>query len=159
MVQQRARILVSTLWAGSLWTIGYLVAPTLFTILEDKSLAGTIAGRLFRIEAWLSIACGVLLLALVWAKGPAYDAWTRKRITLLIGAMLACTLVGYFGLQPQMAQLREAASGADAIAEAAKARFGMLHGISSALYMLQSLIAVPLLFRLQVQQPAQGGSS
>ena len=64
----RLRILVATLWAGSLWTIGFVVAPTLFATLSDRVLAGNIAGSLFRVEAWLSIACAVLLLAyLVYA--------------------------------------------------------------------------------------------
>ncbi|MEG2963340.1 MAG: DUF4149 domain-containing protein, partial [Janthinobacterium sp.] len=32
----RLRILVATLWAGSLWTIGFIVAPTLFGTLSDR---------------------------------------------------------------------------------------------------------------------------
>jgi hypothetical protein len=58
------RLLVTTLWAGSLWTVGYLVAPVLFSTLSDRVLAGSIAGSIFRIEAWLSVGCGVVLLAM-----------------------------------------------------------------------------------------------
>ncbi|MDP9109581.1 MAG: DUF4149 domain-containing protein, partial [Pseudomonadota bacterium] len=42
--------LLVVLWTGSLWTIGYLVAPTLFLTLPDSMLAGTIAARMFRVE-------------------------------------------------------------------------------------------------------------
>ena len=30
-----------TLWIGALWTVGYVVAPTLFSTLSDRALAGT----------------------------------------------------------------------------------------------------------------------
>ena len=30
-----------TLWVGSLWAVGLMVAPTLFTQLDDRALAGT----------------------------------------------------------------------------------------------------------------------
>ncbi|MGH8809748.1 MAG: DUF4149 domain-containing protein, partial [Noviherbaspirillum sp.] len=49
MLVARARLLIATLWVGSLWAVGYLVAPTLFATLPDSVLAGTIAGRLFRV--------------------------------------------------------------------------------------------------------------
>ncbi|HEX7634207.1 MAG TPA: DUF4149 domain-containing protein, partial [Noviherbaspirillum sp.] len=56
MFSARARLLIATLWVGSLWTVGYLVAPTLFATLSDRALAGMIAGSIFRLEAWLSVA-------------------------------------------------------------------------------------------------------
>ncbi|MCE2832533.1 MAG: DUF4149 domain-containing protein, partial [Oxalobacteraceae bacterium] len=46
------RVLLVTFWVGSLWTVGYLAAPTLFATLPDRALAGSIAGSLFRVEAW-----------------------------------------------------------------------------------------------------------
>jgi len=55
------RILL-TLWVGGLWAIGYIVAPALFANLEDRALAGTLAGVMFNIIAWVGLACGSLLL-------------------------------------------------------------------------------------------------
>ena len=52
---QRFFQLLATVWCGSLWTIGYIVAPTLFAMLEDRQLAGSIAGRLFHAEAWIGL--------------------------------------------------------------------------------------------------------
>jgi hypothetical protein len=60
-------LLVATLWAGSLWAVGYLAAPTLFATLSDRVLAGTIAASLFKNQAWLSIACALVMLVLLWA--------------------------------------------------------------------------------------------
>lgn len=146
MVAARLRLLVATIWAGSLWTIGYIVAPTLFSMLEDRALAGSIAGALFRIEAWLSLACAAALAALVVWGGRAVEG--RRLLLALIAAMLICTLIGYFGLQPYMAELRAAAPGGVMEGEM-RSRFGLLHGIASLFYLLQSLLAVGLLWKLR----------
>jgi Domain of unknown function (DUF4149) len=147
MVGSACRRLLAALWGGSLLTTGYLVAPSLFAFLADRSLAGMLAGRIFRIEAWLSLLCGVLLLGLIGSGKWNEEPW-RKSCLLLTAAMLICTLIGYFGLQPLMAALREAAGGA-ALAGEAKARFALLHGISSAIYLLQSGLAIALIVRIR----------
>jgi hypothetical protein len=136
------RILLVTLWAGSLWTVGYLVAPVLFASLPDRSLAGSIAGMLFRAQAWLSLACGLLLLLLLWMD----KSWSPKRTPLiLVILMLACVAIGYFALQPFMAEIRAAAADNGGLMdEAMRSRFGMLHGIASAIYLLQSVLALVL---------------
>jgi hypothetical protein len=138
----RLRLLLVTIWAGSLWTVGYLVAPVLFASLPDRSLAGSIAGMLFRAQAWLSLACGLLLLLLVWLDKSLSPK--RTPIILMI-AMLACVLVGYFALQPFMAEVRAAAANNGGVMDdAMRSRFGMLHGIASVIYLLQSVLAVVL---------------
>lgn len=140
------RILLVTLWAGSLWTIGYLAAPVLFATLPDRSMAGSIAGMLFMAEAWLSLACGFLLLLLVWMDKAMS---TKRSIYVFIVAMLVCVLVGYFGLQPFMADIRAAAaSNGGVMDEALRSRFGMLHGIASVLYLMQSVLAAALVIKI-----------
>lgn len=138
------RVLLATFWAGSLWTVGYVAAPTFFATLPDRMLAGTVAGNLFRVEAWVSIACGLLLLALyATARGLAH----RRTLLWLVAAMLACTLIGYFGIQPYMAALKAAAGPEGVMEGATRARFGMLHGVASVIYLVQSLLAVGLVLR------------
>ena len=141
-VSSHLRILLVTLWAGSLWTVGYLAAPVLFASLPDRSLAGSIAGMLFRAQAWLSLACGLLLLLLLWLD----KSWSSKRTSvILVIAMLACVSIGYFALQPFMAEIRAAAANNGGIMdEAMRARFGMLHGVASVIYLLQSVLALVL---------------
>jgi hypothetical protein len=157
MLLARTRLLVATLWAGSLWAVGYLAAPTLFATLSDRVLAGTLAGHLFTNQAWLSIGCALVMLVLLWATqtstggifaGPAANMAAKSRRTLLIivVVMLACTLVSHFGLQPMMATLRAAAPGG-VMEGAAKNEFGILHGISSAIYLIQSLLAAWLVVK------------
>lgn len=144
-----ARLLVATLWAGSLWTVGYLVAPTLFAILSDRVLAGTIAGQLFRIEAWLSLGCAVMLLVLVRTVSGSENESARRQLTWLIAGMLGCVLVGYFGLQPFMSALRDAAGAAGVMNSESKMQFGILHGISSTFYLVQSVLAVALVIKIR----------
>lgn len=141
MLIARARLLLTALWVGSLWTVGYLVAPTLFASLSDRVLAGTIAGSLFRVEAWLSVFCGILLLFLQML----HDRQLASRGVRLIGAMLACTVIGYFSLHPFMAALREAAGPGGVMASDANLQFGILHGVASGLYLIESLLGAMLM--------------
>ena len=144
-----ARVLLATVWAGSLWTVGYLVAPILFGTLPDKALAGTIAGNLFQAEAWLSLVCGLLLLLSYKLAIDKLFMKERKVVLLLVDSMLACTFVGYFVLHPYMVDLRivlhEAVGSALTVA---KSRFGLMHGISSLMYLLESVLAVGLILRI-----------
>jgi hypothetical protein len=142
----RARLLVATAWAGSLWTVGYLAAPTLFGTLSDRVLAGTIAASLFHVQALVSIGCALLLLLLLWLDKSGVPGARRTTVALAL-AMLACTLVSHYGLQPEMAALRAAAGPGGVMESAAKGRFGMLHGISSSIYLFQSLLAAWLVVK------------
>ncbi|HEV2610549.1 MAG TPA: DUF4149 domain-containing protein [Noviherbaspirillum sp.] len=145
MLAARIRSIIVTLWVGSLWTIGYMVAPTLFATLTDRALAGTIAGSLFRIEAWLSVACALALLLLFKLKSADTPDDRNGRVrTKLVICMLACTLIGYFGLQPFMAELRQSVLPGEVMSGDARTRFALLHGISSAIYLVQSLLGVVL---------------
>ncbi|CAG4905553.1 DUF4149 domain-containing protein [Paraburkholderia saeva] len=142
--------LLTVVWVGSLFTIGYAVAPVLFASLP-RVTAGAVAAQLFRIEAVLGAVCGVLLLALgnvlVRRGENAY-----RRLRWLTAAMLLCVLVGYFALQPFMDALRMAAlnAGTDVGHSAYAARFGVLHGVSSLFYLVESLLGVALVWTLPV---------
>lgn len=146
----RVRFLVATLWAGSLWTIGFIVAPTLFATLSDRVLAGNIAGSMFRAEAWLSIACAVVLLALLqWGAG-ALEPKRRRLLGALVLAMLVCALLSHFGISPLMAELKAQAQASSGIMdEAMRSRFGMLHGVSTLIFAVQSLLAGVLIWKQQ----------
>lgn len=140
-VLNRTRLLISTAWVGSLWTVGYLVAPTLFKTLADSTLAGTIAGQMFAVEAWVSLVCGFALLMIAKRQGQALS-WR-------IVTMLLCTLIGYFSLHPLMAGLRAAGLANPDV----KWQFGMLHGVASGIYLLQSILgAMLILSRLEPEQ-------
>ena len=144
----RIQLLIVTFWVGSLWTVGYVVAPLLFATLDDRVLAGTLAGRLFRVEAWITIVCGLVLLVLVRYVNRENESAPRTHVVAIIIGMLICTLIGYFGLQPWMASLREASGPAGVMEGSDRRTFGILHGLSSAMYMIQSLLGASLILKM-----------
>jgi hypothetical protein len=145
MVMHAARRLVATLWAGSLWAVGYLAAPTVFARV-DSTVAGDVVGTLLRNEAWVSIGCALVLLALLRI-GPEADARARKVLNLVVLAMLACTLAVYLGLQPVMAQMREAAGPAGVRASPQWTQFAILHGVSQLVYLVESVLGAVLVLK------------
>ena len=139
-----ARVLVGAVWAGSLWTVAYLVAPVLFKTL-DSVQAGAIAGSIFRVQGWLAIGCAALMLALL-AASRGMDAKLRLGLRLVVVAMLACAAANLLVLQPMMAELKASAQGGVLLGEL-KSRFGMLHGVSMLVHLVQSLLAVFLVVK------------
>jgi uncharacterized membrane protein len=147
-VPHRVFRLLTVIWVGSLLTIGYAVAPVLFNSL-DRIDAGALAAQMFRIEGVLGVVCGVLLLVLanvLIRRGN--DAYRRLR--WLIAGMLVCVLLGYFALQPFMNAIRIAAleAGTDVAHSPDAMRFGVLHGVSSLFYLIESLLAIALVWKL-----------
>ncbi len=140
------------LWVGSQITIGYAVAPVLFASLERAS-AGSIAAQLFRIEGLVGALCGVVLLGLSNALVRRGVQPYRRLRWLLLG-MLLCVLIGYFALQPYMNAMRIEAmnAGVDIVNSPYASRFGLLHGISSVFYLIESLLGIALIWLV----PGQG---
>ncbi|WP_321843357.1 DUF4149 domain-containing protein [Paraburkholderia bannensis] len=140
--------LIAMLWVGSQLTIGYAVAPVLFTSL-DRMSAGALAAQLFRIEGMIGLVCGVLLLVLANVFVRRGEVGYRRLRWLLVG-MLLCVVVGYYALQPFMNAMRMNAmqAGVDIAHSAYASRFGMLHGISSLFYLVESLLGAWLVWLL-----------
>lgn len=146
---QRIFAFVLALWVGSLITIGYIVAPTLFVTLTDRQVAGMVAGALFRVEGTISMVLAVALI--MFANLLVKRGLNRyKSIRWYLLAMLICSVVVAFVLQPMMSNLREEALslGFPVMLSPLADTFGRLHGVSSALYLVQSLIGLVLLWRI-----------
>lgn len=129
-----------TLWVGGLWAIGYLVAPVLFSDLGDRQLAGMIAGRLFAWIAWIGLAVAAYqLLFLLMRSGVGAG---RRLPFWLVLAMALMAAVSLFGIQPLMAQMKLDALPRQVMDSVLRDRFATWHGISSILYLLQSLLGL-----------------
>jgi len=139
------RLLVASLWAGSVWAVSYLAAPSAFAVL-DSTQAGNVVGIMLTRLAWLSIALAPLLAVLAW-RATDLDAKRRRWLLWLAGAMLACSLVVYLGLQPLMAAIREAAGPAGVRASPQWGTFAALHGVSQVLYLLESVLGAVLVVK------------
>ena len=140
-----ARLLLAALWAGSVWGVSYLAAPSAFAVL-DSTRAGSVVAVMLTREAWLSIAVA-LLLALLVARSADLDAARRRWLWCCIGGMLACSLVVYLGLQPVMAGIREAAGPAGVRASPQWATFAALHGVSQLCYLVESILGAILVVK------------
>jgi hypothetical protein len=129
-------------WVGGLWAIGYLAAPLLFYTLDDRMLAGMLAGKMFAAMAWVSIVCAVWLMLFRFTRYGA-DA-LKQGFFWIVLLMLLMTLAGHFGLQPILAQLKEAALPKDVMESLFRDRFATWHGVSSIVYLIQSLLGLVL---------------
>ena len=146
---QRIFILIAGLWVGSLLSAGYLVAPAIFSTMTDRQAAGMVAGSIFRLEAYLSvIVCiGLMVLANLLVNRGLNQF---RIIRWLLLAMLLCSLAATLILIPWMNALRDSAlvEGMPVMLSPSATLFGQLHGVSSVLYLLQSILGVYLVWRL-----------
>jgi hypothetical protein len=139
-----------TLWIGGLWGIGYIVAPTLFSTLADRALAGSLAGKLFTLIAYVGIGCAayILLFRLVRFGGACF----KHGIFWIVLTMLVLTLAGEFGVQPILATLKNQALPKEVMESVFRDRVAAWHGVASVLYLIVSGLGV-LLVWLQGRGP------
>jgi hypothetical protein len=134
-----------TAWVGGLWSIGYLAVPTLFYGQPDRQLAGMLAGQMFVTLGYLGIVCGGYLLIRRWMMSG--KTAIREPLFLLIAAMLSITLLMQFYIQPLMAEMKLQALPLDVMQSVYAGSFKLWHGISSILYLLESLLGAVLVVR------------
>jgi hypothetical protein len=137
--------LAITLWVGALWMIGYLAVPTLFYSQPDRQLAGMLAGKMFDTSGYVGIVCGLYLLLHRWAK--VGKRLSRDVSAWLVIVMLLITLVTQFYIQPLMADMKSQALPLDVMQSTFAGQFKMWHGISSILYLIESLLGAWLVIR------------
>ena len=139
----RLQTLLAALWGGFLLCVAFAAAPSAFAVLE-RAQAGLVVGRLFSIEAQVSLAAALILMLLARRLArDAVEAGAESNIfsmaLLLPAVALFCTIAGYYGLQPLMA---------DAKAGAGVASFAALHGASLAFFAVKGLAVLALAWRL-----------
>lgn len=135
-------LITLTLWVGGLWAIGYLVAPVLFATLADRQLAGMLAGKLFALIGWVGLASAAYLLLFMLIR-LGRSALKRGVFWLLV-AMLVLTVFSQFGIQPMLAQLKADALPREVMESVLRDRFATWHGVSSILYLVQSVLGLLL---------------
>lgn len=138
-----------TAWVGGLWVTGYLAVPVLFHTLPDKQLAGLLAGEIFNVMGYVGLVCGVILLLQEKVTATCHrieKIWQRTDLWI-IAAMLVIGLIIQFGLSPLMVDLKVQARPEDVMHSAFADKFKMLHGVSSILYLIESLLGLYLVTR------------
>ena len=101
-------LLSLVVWVGGVIFLSFAEAPTAFSVLPSRHLAGTVVGRSLTILHWMGLISGIVYLAssLAYnqiARGTPQALAARH---VLIGLMLVLTAVSQFGITPRMAALR-----------------------------------------------------
>lgn len=142
----RLNLIVVTLWVGALWVTG-LSAYALFDTLQDKQLAGSLAGRLFTIVSYIGIASAVYLLI---QRIIHYGSSALKQSFFwAVLAMLLLVLAGHFGIQPILAQLKNAALPNDVMQSVFASRFRNWHGVASVAYLIECMLGFVLVLKVR----------
>ncbi|MCX7627540.1 MAG: DUF4149 domain-containing protein [Methylophilaceae bacterium] len=140
-------VLLMTAWVGGLWAIGYLAAPVLFHTLDDRQLAGVLAGKMFAWIAYFGVFCAFyLLIHRIVSDGTRA---LRQGCFWVIMGMLLLTLAGQFGIQPVLAQLKVEAGAMDVMQSVFADRFRTWHGVASIGYLIESLLGVVLVLKFR----------
>ena len=140
----RLNLIVITLWVGALWTTG-LSAYVLFDSLQDKQLAGSLAGKLFTVVSYIGMVSGFYLLIqrlLDYGTGAL-----KQSFFWAVFVMLLLVLSGHFGVQPILAQLKADAMPADVMHSIFAERFGKWHGVASVAYLVECLLGFVLVIK------------
>ena len=140
--------LILVIWVGGVWTIGFLVAPTLFGMLESRTLAGNVAGNLFGSISYVGLLCGVMLLVLGMVEHGA--KWFRHWRSWLILTMMTLIAIGQFMVTPKMHALRQARLAAPQLME----QFQSLHAISTGLFVVTGVLGLVLVIAGATQPTA-----
>jgi hypothetical protein len=135
----RLQALLAALWGGLLLCIALVATPSAFAVLE-RAQAGAYVARVFALEAQISLALGLVLMLIerritrdTQEAGGRADLFSPR--LLLPAAALFCTVAGYYGLQPLMA---------DARVGSGVASFAALHGVSLAFFGVKGLSVLAL---------------
>jgi hypothetical protein len=149
-MRDRARwaALLAGAWLGLLLTVAGIATPAAFATLPTAD-AGRVAARVLAAEAYASLALAVAMALLERARARA-DASAGAGsqfgagLALALGALF-CTVLGYFGVLPWMA---------DARAGSGRFTFAQLHAASSVLYAVKVLLVAALAWRATRVEPA-----
>lgn len=151
----RLEILLLAVWCGAMFITGFLVVPTLFSLL-DRTTAGQVAATLFTRVSLIGLVCGAILVLILVSRARITSAEpgriSRARPVVLI-AILLLVVAGEFGVSARMRDLREQTPQT----AGAMPAFRQLHRVASGLYLLESLGGLFLLLTIPVTRNRSRG--
>lgn len=118
-------------WLGGLIFFAFVLAPTVFSVLPTRHLAGNVVARSINALHWIGIVAGIVFLLSSAlhsriATGTA-QLFSARHIVLIL--MLALTLISQFGIIPRMDALRASMGEIDSVPlnNPARMQFDALH--------------------------------
>ncbi len=138
-------------WLGGLIFFAFVLAPTVFSVLPTRHLAGSVVSSALTKLHWMGIIAGIVFLiaSMLYSRlntGAVHPFAARH---VLLYFMLALTVISQFGVTPKMAALRSSMSDIDKVPlnDPSRVAFDALHVWSTRLegaVLLLGLVAVYL---------------
>ena len=138
---RKLSIVVVVFWVGSLWATG-LTASILFDVIQDRALAGKVAGHLFATVSYIGLGSGLYLLFQRWLE--LKRASFKQSSFWIVLAMVCLIIVGYLGIQAHLAQLKANAYPVAVMQSEYASQFAAWHGVSGVVYLLECLLGLAL---------------
>ena len=144
-------LLSLVVWIGGIIFLAFVVAPSLFTILPTRQLAGSVVTRCLGALHWIGLGCGVTFLLCSLAE--SHGTVLNLRNGALVG-MLALTLVSQIVLGGKMQRLRDDMGEIDKIAatDARRVEFNALHQWSTRLEVIVLLLGLVAIYDVARQK-------
>lgn len=147
-------LLSLAVWLGGLVFFAFVVAPTVFSVLPTRHLAGNVVTRSLTSLHWMGIVAGIVFLisSMIYCRLTSGSAHPFALRHMLLCLMLLLTAISQFGVMPKMAGLRASMGEIDTVAlnDAARLQFDALHVWSTRLeggVLLMGLIVIFLTAR------------
>ncbi|MDO5640363.1 MAG: DUF4149 domain-containing protein [Neisseria sp.] len=140
---QKLAAVLAGVWLGLQLGIGYLAVPVLFQHL-GKLEAGAMAGTMFNVVAYSGLA--VWLLIYFIGRHELNRSLLRSKTNKFVLLLLALLAVNQFLVTPVIEAHK--AGAANWLLSLVGGSFGQWHGTSSVIYMVCSLLAIGLVFRI-----------
>lgn len=138
LTPRRLIVLISAAWLGLMLAVALLAAPSAFAVL-DRPSAGRLVGRLFALEAPVSLLVALAVVLLDRWRMRLEAQPVRPSGTILLACLaLFCTIAGHYAIQPLMEEAR---------AGVGPWSFGALHAWSMAFFGLKMGAVVALAWR------------
>jgi len=122
-------------WLGGLMFFAFVLAPTAFSIIPSRHLAGMVVGRSLGTLHWMGIVSGIIFLgsSILYGRLTGGTAHMFAARHVLICLMLALTLISQFGIIPRMDTLRASIGEIDSVPpdNPSRMQFDTLHGWST----------------------------
>jgi hypothetical protein len=108
-----------------------VVAPTVFSVLPTRHLAGNVVTRSLTSLHWMGIVAGIVFLAssMIYCRLTSGSSHPFALRHVLLYLMLLLTVISQFGVMPKMAVLRASMGEIDTVAlnDPARLQFDALH--------------------------------
>jgi predicted cobalt transporter CbtA len=141
---RKLALIVTTLWVGGLWMTG-LTATILFDTIQDRQLAGNVAGHLFTTISYIGLVSGLYLLIQCFLNNQA--ASFKQGYFWIVMLMLLLILVGQFGIQPLLTQMKLNALPNDVMNSIYASRFSAWHGVAGVVYLTECFLGIALVLK------------